>query len=226
MKALNNILRILSVAFALVTFGMFFVNFATVNTATADQYSAAQFAWGMAGPIIAKSAKLAFCMILSLLALVTAILAAVKKGGWRYATPAFGIISGIFMLVVALSHPAKFIDLRPVITEVGISSVEYTVFALLIAIGLLVTTALSIGYLFSSDYLEVKASNGSKVLLGKRILKFFRDYRGEIKKIYWPGPKMVIKNTVIVLIMCVIVGAIIWLFDLGLGYIINLILGI
>lgn len=225
MKTINNILRFLAPVLALLSCGLFFVDFATVNTATANAYSAAQFAWGMAGDITAKSAKLAFCMILAIITLVCTLLAAFKKKGWRYAAPGFGIVVGIFMLVVALSHPAKFIDLRPVIAT-GISSVEYTVFALLIAIGLLLATIVSVGYLFTSDYLEVMESNGSKMLLGQRIVKFFRDYRGEVKKIYWPGPKMVVKNTIIVLIMCALVGAFIWLLDFGLGELINLILGV
>ena len=52
---------------------------------------------------------------------------------------------------------------------------------------------------------------------GKAIAKFFKDLRGETKKIVWPGFRDVVKNTIIVLIMCAIVGALIWLVDLGLG---------
>lgn len=223
MKALNNLLKICSALFALLTFGMFFVNFATVTTTAPNSYSAAQFAWGMAGDITAKTGQLAFCMFLALMTLVCSIFAAIKNKGWRFATPAFGIVTGVYMLIAALSHPAKFIDLRPL---TGVASLEYTAFALLIAIAALLATAFSVGYLFTSDYLEVMASNGSKTLLGKKIVKFLRDYRGEIKKIYWPGPKMVVKNTLIVLIMCALVGAFIWLLDFGLGKLINLILGV
>ena len=62
--------------------------------------------------------------------------------------------------------------------------------------------------------------------LGQKIAKFFRDYKSEVKKIVWPGPRDVVKNTVIVLIMCAVVGAFIWLVDYGLGQLLKLILGV
>ena len=221
MKALNNILKVCSALFAFLSFGMFFVNYATV-TNTGNSYSAAQFAWGMAGDIKARSAQIAFCMIISLIAVACAIVAAIKKGGWRYAAPGFGIVTGVYTLIIALSSPDSFIDVRP-LTNAGL---EHTPIALLLAIAALIATACGVGYLFTSDYLEVIASNGSKMFLGKRIVKFFRDYRGEVKKIYWPNIQTVAKNTLIVLIMCALVGAFIWLLDLGLGELINLILGV
>ena len=36
-------------------------------------------------------------------------------------------------------------------------------------------------------------------------------------KIVWPGPRSVVKNTLIVLAVCLLVGAFIWLLDWGLG---------
>ena len=67
-------------------------------------------------------------------------------------------------------------------------------------------------------------SKGAKRTIFKRIIAFFKDYKSEIKKIVWPGPRDVVKNTAIVLAMCLIVGAFIWLLDLGLGNLIKLIL--
>lgn len=46
-----------------------------------------------------------------------------------------------------------------------------------------------------------------------RIGRWFRDIKSELKKILWPTPKETAKNTVIVIIMCIIVGVCIWLFD-------------
>ena len=37
-----------------------------------------------------------------------------------------------------------------------------------------------------------------------RVKRFFRDIKGEVKKIVWPSKKQVINNTVIVVIMVVI----------------------
>lgn len=63
----------------------------------------------------------------------------------------------------------------------------------------------------------------------KAIGKFFKDLKGEIKKIVWPGAKLVLKNTGIVLVVVLIVGVAIWAVDLacaaGLGAIFNIDLG-
>ena len=58
--------------------------------------------------------------------------------------------------------------------------------------------------------------------LGTRIAKFFRDTRGEFKKIVWPTFPTVVRNTGVTMAMCVILGAFICLFDWGLGALINL----
>lgn len=48
---------------------------------------------------------------------------------------------------------------------------------------------------------------------GKRIAKFFKDFRGTCKKVIWPDRKTVLKNTLIVLLVTVVVGAGIWIAD-------------
>ncbi|MBE6809508.1 MAG: preprotein translocase subunit SecE [Ruminococcaceae bacterium] len=67
-------------------------------------------------------------------------------------------------------------------------------------------------------------SKGTKRTIAKRVIGFLKDYKSEIKKIVWPGLNDVVKNTLIVLVMCLIIGAFIWLLDLGLGKLIELIL--
>ena len=47
----------------------------------------------------------------------------------------------------------------------------------------------------------------------KAIKKFFKDFKGTCKKVIWPDRKTVFKNTLIVLLVTVIVGAGIWLAD-------------
>ena len=71
-----------------------------------------------------------------------------------------------------------------------------------------------------------KSSNKSPKNPGKAIARFFKDLRGETKKIVWPGLNEVIRNTVIVLIMCAVVGVLIWLVDFGLGSLIDWILNL
>lgn len=49
----------------------------------------------------------------------------------------------------------------------------------------------------------------------KRIGKWFREMKSELKKVVWPTGKQLFNNTLIVLAAVLIVGVIIYLFDLG-----------
>lgn len=51
----------------------------------------------------------------------------------------------------------------------------------------------------------------------KSIAGFFKGVRNEGKKVKWPGAKEVFKNTMTVLVVILIVGAMIWVVDLGLS---------
>ena len=55
--------------------------------------------------------------------------------------------------------------------------------------------------------------------VGNAIKGFIKDFRGETKKIVWPGAKEVIKSTGVVLVAVAVIGAGIWLADwlLSLG---------
>lgn len=56
-------------------------------------------------------------------------------------------------------------------------------------------------------------------------MKFFRDLKGEFKKIVWPSKKQIINNTLVVIAAILVVGVFIWLVDLGLGALVKLFLG-
>ena len=45
------------------------------------------------------------------------------------------------------------------------------------------------------------------------ICRYVRELRSELKKVVWPTPKQVLKNTLIVLACVLVVGVFIWLFD-------------
>lgn len=49
--------------------------------------------------------------------------------------------------------------------------------------------------------------------LGKKISKFFREYKSELKKISWPTFPEVIKNSLVTVVVVLIVGAFIWIVD-------------
>ncbi|MBR2448348.1 MAG: preprotein translocase subunit SecE [Clostridia bacterium] len=89
---------------------------------------------------------------------------------------------------------------------------------------MLLFAVFAIAYLFIDDYLEVKASKDKKTIW-RRFVLFLRDNKSEVKKIVWPNLRDVIKNTVTVLVMCLIIGALIWGIDFGLGKLLELILG-
>jgi len=47
----------------------------------------------------------------------------------------------------------------------------------------------------------------------KKAKRFWKDFRGESKKIVWPDFKTVMKNTGIVLVTVVVIGAMVWILD-------------
>lgn len=76
-----------------------------------------------------------------------------------------------------------------------------------------------------------KKSNSDKkpnifVRAGRRIKKFFRDTKSEIKKIVWPTPKATFKNMGIVILAIVIIGVFIFALDTGLYELLSLIMNI
>jgi len=50
-----------------------------------------------------------------------------------------------------------------------------------------------------------------------KIAKFFRDYRSEFKKLVWPSPQQLAKNSGVVLVSIVVCGAALWAIDFVLG---------
>ena len=44
---------------------------------------------------------------------------------------------------------------------------------------------------------------------------FFKDFKAEIKKVIWPTPKQLVNNTVAIITMVIIIGAIVFVLDLA-----------
>ena len=55
------------------------------------------------------------------------------------------------------------------------------------------------------------------VRFAKKMTKFFRDCKGEVKKIVWPAPKSVFKNMGVVLVTMLIVGLFVFGLDTQIG---------
>ena len=51
------------------------------------------------------------------------------------------------------------------------------------------------------------------VRTGKRLSRWFREMKSELKKVVWPTKSQMINNTLIVLACVLVVGICIWVFD-------------
>ena len=67
---------------------------------------------------------------------------------------------------------------------------------------------------------EVKKENFFKRAWGGS-RRYFRELRSELKKVVWPTPKQVLKNTLIVAACVVLIGIFIWLFDFASGAVVS-----
>lgn len=68
----------------------------------------------------------------------------------------------------------------------------------------------------------MSVAKGEKPGFFDRAKRYYRGVVSELKKVHWPNRKEIASYTVIVLVSVVIVGAIIWLFDFGVGNIMTL----
>ena len=59
------------------------------------------------------------------------------------------------------------------------------------------------------------------VRAGKRIARWFREMKSELKKVVWPSKSQMINNTLVVLACVVVVGVFIWVFDAVAGIVVN-----
>ena len=51
------------------------------------------------------------------------------------------------------------------------------------------------------------------VRTGRRISRWFREMKSELKKVVWPTGKQLLNNTLVVLVAVIIVGVILFAFD-------------
>lgn len=72
---------------------------------------------------------------------------------------------------------------------------------------------------------EVKKENWFK-RTWKSVARYFRELRSELKKVVWPTPQQVMKNTLIVAACVLVVGVFIWMFDYVARIGINALIGL
>ena len=221
MKAVNKISQILAIVFSAAAVVLFFAPFAQVVTKTGDyQFIGAQLAFGTTineslGQL-AKSSHILFCFVLSVISVLFAGLT-FKFKKIKYWAPAAALATAIYMLVIVCSRPGMFVDSRPLVLT---QAPSYTIFVLLIVVALFLAAVFAACHLFVNDLIMVREGKAKKTIL-RRLITTLRDYKSELKKIVWPSVNDVVKNTLVVIAMCLLIGVFIWLVDFGLGSLIE-----
>lgn len=72
---------------------------------------------------------------------------------------------------------------------------------------------------------EVKKENWFQRTWGN-VRRYFRELRSELKKVVWPTPQQMLKNTAVVVACVICVGVFIWLFDFVAQIVIDALIGI
>ena len=59
----------------------------------------------------------------------------------------------------------------------------------------------------------VKKEDVKKLSFGKRVAKWWREMKSELKKVVWPSSKQIVNNTVVALVSIIVSAIVIWGFD-------------
>ena len=72
----------------------------------------------------------------------------------------------------------------------------------------------------------VKKETNAKLSFGKRVGKWWREMKSELKKVIWPTPKQATKNTVVSLVVMFVSAIVIWGFDELAGTVIKAVISL
>jgi preprotein translocase subunit SecE len=70
----------------------------------------------------------------------------------------------------------------------------------------------------------MSVAKSEKLGLFGGLKKWFRSVWGELRKVHWPTKKEIVVYTIVVIVAVVLVGAGIWIADLGISYLMQFIL--
>lgn len=73
---------------------------------------------------------------------------------------------------------------------------------------------------------QSKPAEKKKPGVGQRISRFFREMKGELKKVSWPSKNQTFKNTLVVIACVIVVGIFVWIFDAIAGNLIDALLSL
>ena len=236
MKVLRDFLKVLTVVLAVATLVAFFFPLVSVATNAGDTISltGAELAFGAdkSAALGADSANLwksGWFFASFIFGALTAIFAAVgffKSQKWNGAALVTGLINAIIMLVIRVSTVGSYVDLRNLMSQIDAESASYNFTMTLMMILSIATLVICAVMALVRDKVAVMESNGSKISIPAKVKKFLREYKSEIKKIVWPTGRSVVKNTIVVLVMCAIVLLLVWAGDTGMGELLKLTYGV
>ena len=55
----------------------------------------------------------------------------------------------------------------------------------------------------------------------KRLARWFREMKSELKKVVWPSKSQMVNNTLVVIACVIVVGICIWVFDLAASEVVH-----
>ena len=228
MKMVSNLLRVLAVLLAVGTFVAFLFPF--VDVAVSDKtatLNGLQCALGGdlsnelgAGMETFKGGYFFGALVFVLLTAASMVVGFFsKKKGWNGTALVTGVLASILLVVFIADDPVAYVDMG----GVAGATLSYTLFMLLAVIGSIASVVVCAAGVLAHDAVVCKESG--ELTIPKKIFKFLREYKSELKKVVWPGPRSVVKNTLVVLGFCAVALLIIWLVDLGLGELFELCFG-
>ncbi len=118
-------------------------------------------------------------------------------------------------------------------SQVEVSSMDTV--KLLAAVVLIVTAIL--GFYYFDDYSQLLRVLGLlfvigvatfvayQTVIGRNVWQFASDAKIEVRKVVWPSRQETVQTTLIVFVMVLIMGIVLWLFDMMLGAILRALTG-
>jgi preprotein translocase SecE subunit len=220
MKFLGNFLRVLAAVLAIATVAAFFFPFADVAlNGVQENMNGFECAWGTdlsaklgEGMTTYKSGYYIGSLVLTVLtaaALVASLFS--KKKGWNGTAIITGILNCILLVSFITKGATAYVDMG----HVGGATVSHALGLTLAVAAGIASVVVCIAGVLVCDAVKCKASGELTIL--KKVLKFLREYKSELKKVVWPGPHSVVKNTLVVLAVCGVALVLIGLVDFGLS---------
>ena len=228
MKTVRSILKILALALSVGTIVLFFFNFVSLKVGPETvNLLGANLVFGSNVDVAGVEASLQVSAYYTATAVLVLLTAATAVGGlFKTASQVWsmilGLITGALFTVINAAGGTKYVDVRDLGSVGTVSKVQMTTFAW-VAVGLIFASAvISAVALLVNDAVIVKET-GKKSVFGKSVA-FLKEYKVEIKKVTWPAWATVLKNTIVVIVIALVIGAFIWLIDWGLSALFELLL--